>query len=386
MYMTDDLPELSPERKPARDRRLDFWRGLCLMDMVIVHMVQQGMQFGALGQEVLADYTRFAAGGYILLSGMTVGFVFYPRVLDPARRWESYLRLWRRAAFIFAVHLAVTFVELLILGPLHGGPTPPLSQAFRDILLLREGYDLLPFYVIMVALSPLVLELMRRRLAWPLVLASIGLFVWNHWNQHYAQFALPITSTFYFGFWQILFLAGIFAGSRLKRYDALPARTKRATAGGFWLVSAVIFFAAFGHHFGLQKYGLGQHVMDDRPLSPLTFWKTPLTTGELLRYFFLVGAIVTTTDLLWRWLHDRHIAEVVNRMGRRSLAIYIAQGYLVNQVDKASDRIGGPWGVQFLWMLYMLALVWSIAWLLDVFSVFRLRLTASQGRALPVTS
>src|SRR4051794_19172589 len=112
--MTDYLPELSPERKSARDHRLDFWRGLCLMDMVIVHMVQQGTQFGALGQEVLADYTRFAAGGYILLSGMTVGFVFYPRALDPDRRWDSYLRLWRRAAFIFAVHLFVTFVELLI--------------------------------------------------------------------------------------------------------------------------------------------------------------------------------------------------------------------------------------------------------------------------------
>jgi hypothetical protein len=384
--MTDYLPELSPQRTRPRDHRLDFWRGLCLIDMVIVHMVQQGMQFGALGQEVLADYTRFAAGGYILLSGMTVGFVFYPRALDPQRRWESYLRLWRRATFIFAIHLLVTFVELLILGPLHGGHTPPLSQAVRDILLLREGYDLLPFYVIMVGLSPLVLELMRRRRAWPLLFVSAGWFVWTHWKHHYAQFAFPITSTFYVGFWQVLFLAGIFAGSRLKRYDALPARSKLAISGGFWVVSAVIFFAAYGHHFGLQKYGLGQHVMDERPLSPLTFWKTPLTTGELLRYFFLVGAIVTTTDLLWRWIRDSRLAAVVNRMGRRSLAIYITQGYFVIQVDKASDRIGGPWGVQFLWMLYMLALVWSIAWLLDVFSALRLRLTASQDRTLPVTS
>ena len=382
------MTELPLQRQSLRDSRLDFWRGLCLIDMVIVHMVQQGMQFGAFGLEFFTDYTRFAAGGYILISGMTVGFVFYPRVLDRPRRWESYLRLWRRAAFIFALHVLVTFCEMLFLGPMHGGPPLETGKVIRDILLMREGYDLLPFYVIMLTLSPLAMELMRRGLTWLLAIASLSIFVWYHWNQHYDLMSFHITNTFFWGFWQTLFFAGLFAGSKLRRYDALSTSRKVTITGGFWLMSAVIFFAAFGHHFGLQKYGLGQTAMDAHPLSPLTFWKTPLTVGEVLRYFFLVGAMVTTTDLLWAWLRDGRLAAIVNRMGRRSLAIYIAQGYLVHQVDKACDRIGGPWGVQFLWMAYMLALVWSIAWLLDVLKAIRIRLlgSASQDEALAVTS
>jgi hypothetical protein len=354
--------------------------------MVLVHMVQQGMLFGPLGHEMFMDYTRFAAGGYVLISGLTVGFVFFRRVLDPERRWESYLRLFRRAAFIFGLHVLITLFENLILGPLRGDPFPSVGHTFRDIVLFREGYDLLPFYVFMLALSPLVMELMRRGLTWAVVLASAVLFVWTHHNENYAWVSFQITNTFFFGLWQVIFLTGLIAGSKLRAYDALPIRAKLLVTGGFWLASAVIFFVAFGHHFGLQQYGLGQKVMDARPLSPLTFWKTPLTVGELLRYVMLVGAIVTTTDLLWRWIDGGRIAAVVNRMGQRSLAIYIAQGYLIYHIDRAYDRIGGPWGVQFLWMAYAVALMWSIAWLLDVLKALRQRLTASQDAPLSITS
>src|SRR5688572_17618177 len=112
--MADTSSELPLQRTTARDHRLDFWRGLCLIDMILVHMVQQGMLFGPVGHEFFMDYTRFAAGGYVLVSGLTVGFVFYRRILDPERRWDSYLRIWRRATFIFALHCIITLAENLI--------------------------------------------------------------------------------------------------------------------------------------------------------------------------------------------------------------------------------------------------------------------------------
>ena len=350
----------------VRDQRLDFWRGLCLIDMVVVHLVQYGMQFGALGHEVLADYTRFAAGGYVLISGMTVGFVFFPRVLDPERRRAAYVSLFRRAVYIYLIHTAVTVLEVLILCPMRGDPIGPIDVTLFNTLTFRQGYDLLPFYVIMLALCPFVLELMRRRLGWAVALLSTAGFLWGKVGYHYADFSPPITKTFFVVLWQPIFLMGIFAGTRLRWYGTLSTRTKQWTMAGFWLASTLIFFAAYGDHFHL------------RLPTPLSFWKIPLTFGEILRYICLVGAIVTTTDLLWRWIGDSAVAAYVNRLGRRSLAMYIAQIYVVGYVNNLVDSHPGPWGTQFFFMALALTILWLIALAMDTIAVLRARVRETE--------
>lgn len=57
-----------------RDRRLDLWRGLCLIDMILVHLAHEGVQFGVLTPWIV-DYTRFAAGGFVFVAGLGVGLV-----------------------------------------------------------------------------------------------------------------------------------------------------------------------------------------------------------------------------------------------------------------------------------------------------------------------
>jgi hypothetical protein len=58
----------------VRDRRLDLWRGLCLIDMILVHLAHEGVQFGVLTPWIV-DYTRFAAGGFVFVAGLGVGLV-----------------------------------------------------------------------------------------------------------------------------------------------------------------------------------------------------------------------------------------------------------------------------------------------------------------------
>jgi hypothetical protein len=282
--------------------------------------------------------------------------------MDDTRRKSAYMNLLRRAAYIYLIQIAITVFEILIMCPLRGEAIPPISQLVLDTFCFRQGYDLLPFYVFMLALSPLVMELMRRNLAWVVGIASAGLFIWGEQGDHYQLLSLHITHTFYFVLWQAIFLIGLFAGTKLRWYSALPTRTKIATAAGFWMASIVIFFAAYGQHFNLALH------------TPLTFWKNPLTFGEVLRYLGLVGAIATTTDLLWRWIADSAVAAFVNRMGRRSLAMYITQIYLVGQIDHLVDRADGPWGTQFFFMAVAITVLWLFALALDGYAALKARL------------
>src|SRR5580698_5824013 len=98
--MMDSSPPIeTPPTRSARDARLDFWRGLCLIDMVLVHLVYAPhVQFApALGQW-LGEYTRFAAGGFVMVAGLSVGAIFLPRSRQPHKRWSTYRALWRRSA------------------------------------------------------------------------------------------------------------------------------------------------------------------------------------------------------------------------------------------------------------------------------------------------
>ena len=77
----------------GRDFRLDFWRGLCLVDMVLVHLVYEGVRMGRILPPVLGEFTRFAAGGFIFLAGLAVTYIFLPKARDPDKRWPTYRAL-----------------------------------------------------------------------------------------------------------------------------------------------------------------------------------------------------------------------------------------------------------------------------------------------------
>ena len=85
--------------KARRDDRLDFWRALCLIDMVLVHLVYvAGVNFGII-QRSIGEYTRFAAGGFVFVAGMSIGAIFLPRTFADKGRRKVYFSLWRRACW-----------------------------------------------------------------------------------------------------------------------------------------------------------------------------------------------------------------------------------------------------------------------------------------------
>ncbi len=367
-----DLP-LSARSQSVRDERLDFWRGLCLIDMVLVHLVHQGMNFGQPWWSILGEYTRFAAGGFIFVAGMSVGAIFLPRVREERNRRKTHLRLMKRSGYILAVHYIAT-AGFLLLYPLYGsGPFASVSDLLRDILLFRSGSDLLPFYVVMVAITPLLLELLRRGMGWLVALLSLAVFMtWGRMDPYFLS--APIQQCFLLPLWQVIFIAGLLAGAALPAYDRLAQSTKRIIAGFSTIFLVVMFFGAYGGDFGLA-------------LSlPVVFWKVPLSVGEILKYLAFMLALMSVTDLFWQRLAGSAVVRFSSRMGRRSLAMYVVHVWIVSLTVTLAGWLGWSGASNLIFAITAVAALWGTAWVMDFCKTCMANVHGREGRQIEMAS
>lgn len=317
--------------------------------MLLVHLIHQGMSLGWHADLWVGEYTRFAAGGFIFIAGLSVGRIYLPRAIDPQLRGAAYYALFRRAGLIIAVHW-VAEISFLIMWPLFGGITfREPARRVGEVFLLQSGYDLLPFYVVMVALSPLLLEMLRRRLHWLVAAMSVAVFLVSHATGWWHSHTLPIQRDFYPSLWQVIFVAGLLSADLLTGYDRLSRRGKAAVVCVAWALHGLMFVAYYGPDFGLYLY------------LPLSFTKVPLSEGEALRYLTLIVAIATTTDLLWKpLLSGRAFTEAAECLGRNSLWVYVAHVWIVQIAVRGSDFVPHAWG-RLLIALAALLVMWTFA-------------------------
>jgi hypothetical protein len=353
----------SSSQSPARDQRLDFWRGLCLVDMLLVHLYYQNVQFGDFLGRLLGEYTRFAAGGFIFVSGLSIGVIFLPRAMDDKRRGKTYESLWRRSIYILAVNylcaMVLIIMEMLIpdaKAPTHGfrGNFVNPMTLLRDIFFLREGGDLLPFYVMMIALSPFLLAGVRRRLGWFFILiGSVALFVWGLW--HPWALALAQHDKFPPVLWQIIFVAGFLLGYAWPKYNAMANKSKLVIAAVAWFVVSVLFVMEYSYQWGMPQLSFN-----------VPFTKVPLSTAEGLRYLCIIMAIITTTDLLWPMIGETSASAFVQTLGRKSLPVYVLHLWVVQILGALA--VAWPWmgAWQILFAGFSLLILWLFALILDI--------------------
>lgn len=333
----------------ARDHRLDFWRGLCLVDMVLVHLVYEGVRMGSVLTPLLGEFTRFAAGGFIFLAGLGVSYIFLPKARPEEKRWGTYQALWRRSLYLLGVHYAAS-LSFIFIYPIRdfAGPYPGALAYVRDVLLFREGSDLLIFYVIMVALSPALLEVIRRGYAWVVAAASITLFALGQYDPY--ALGLPIQKNFMVVLWQMIFVMGMLAGAALPKWDALTTRAKLTLAAAAVATLAII------------------ETIHYTPWGWPRFVKCPLSWGEAARYISMITAIMMVTDLAWRWIADGRAAAFFSRLGRRSLAVYVAHVWVVAFVIAAARRTEWLGNWQILLVVTAIAMLWAWTCVLDTLS------------------
>ena len=208
----------------------------------------------------------------------------------------------------------------------------------RDIFLLREGGDLLPFMRHHDRPLPVPLvHALRGKWGWiAILLASLSVFTWGLWHPWFLAPAQhenfpPIL-------WQAIFVLGLLVGFAWPRYNALTNRTKSFLAAGSWLVAACLFVMEFSYLWGMPQLSFG-----------IAFVKVPLSTPEALRYLSIIIGIITTTDVLWPYIAETSAAAFVQTLGRKSLPVYALHLWVVEAMGalaKQYPAIGtgdSPW-------------------------------------------
>ncbi len=302
----------------TRDDRLDVWRGLCLVDVVLVHLAFSGLGFPGPLDQAIKHYTRFAAGGFVFLAGLTVGVVFWPAVLRGAEaRWRVYERLWRRATLLVLVELGAS-LAFRLLDPMRWfpvDPDTPLTDAVLGILLFRRPGvmgGILVLYALILGTLPAVFELRRRAGDLAVVALSLGLYAvaWGTGGLRWPRGEFPVV------YWQPVFLAGLIAA---QAWGWMRAGSRRRAVA--WAVAATGAFAAmFVLHHG-PSFG----VVTPARLVPLNFDKNPLQPGALLWYLAVVQLVLAWTHLAWDGLvAGTQASRWLALLGRHSLLFYTA--------------------------------------------------------------
>ena len=214
----------------SRDLRLDFFRGLALFCIFLDHIPGNIVAQFTLQSVMLGD----AAEVFILVSGYTAGMV-YGRVLERQGFLASTVRIGHRVwqlyvahVFLFVMFMALMsytvdalnnalYAEELLAAEFLNEPGVAVVKAM--LLQFQPAFmDILPLYIVLLALLPLALAAFR---VWPwpavVLVASFGLWLAVQIDWRIALPAYPGPDRLWFFnplAWQALFLFAAWLGWR----------------------------------------------------------------------------------------------------------------------------------------------------------------------------
>jgi hypothetical protein len=268
---------------------LDALRGLMLLWITATHLPTP------LSTYVNQPFGFFAGTeGFIFLSALFTGLI-YSRIAEREGWGSMCRRLWARAGRLYGYHLALLVVAFAIGAPLAARGNRPAvhnlldfyyaagrTRAYLDaaLLLYRPPLlDILPIYVIFLALTPLALW-MGSRLGWRYAFAG-GVALWVLAQLGARSFAhrlltgdlgvhVPLNQMGAFDLWawQLWWLIGLWLGVRWARDDLhLEASAKRLTVPAA-IVSASFLVVRYAQVEGLVSFGKSAWLLDKWSFGP----------------------------------------------------------------------------------------------------------------------
>lgn len=309
-----------------------------------------------------------AAGGFFLLSGVTLGRVGRRRAAAGRSR-EFALRLWRRALWLWVVNTAL----VLALRQLEGSRVLPggflagyWDGAPRWLQILSfdqpSVLHVLPRYVVFLLLAPLVLAALRAGCG--IWVGALSVLLWLANRMPYGSLLLAPFETaeasFPLASWQLLFVAGILVGHRRWGEDDAGHLPRAVVA------IAVPLTLAFAVHRQLAVPGL----LESAP-EWLYLWFGRNYLGPL-RLLNLLALAITLWWVVDRWLVPvrRLCGPFLEPFGRQALVAYLLHVPLVWTLACLPQSARGAFAVP-LAAIAALALVGWLARLLPVQRLLR---------------
>ena len=316
-------------QQSRRDLRLDLFRGLALLFIFIDHIPNNVLSYVTLHSIAFSD----AAEVFIFISGYAAATV-YGRALQRhggvAATGQICRRIWQLYVahiFIFVILAAEVCYATLSLHQTYSedfGIDNFIDEpqvAIIKVLLLQyqpQFLDILPIYMILLGVFPVVLLLLQRCLPLPLVLSG-ALYLLTlrfGWQPH----SYPDNEAWFFNplAWQFLFVIGATAGYSQHGRWVFPGQ-------GSWLPKLAI---AITVAIGIVSISWTIHGAYDafpglllRELSPLVADKSNLAPLRLISFLALavtVAHFVGRDSGVLRW----RVAQLIIRCGQHSLQVF----------------------------------------------------------------
>jgi len=320
---------------------IDFWRGVVLSIIFVNHI--PGNILGALTPRNFGFSD--ASEAFVFISGLSIA-VAYGRKFGDGRGFSAGKPLIRRAARLYLVHLALTAAAIALLFTASsvsgrewlpefgcGAACQDPARGVWGFLILAEQisyFNILPLYVVLLVLAPLLLVVgARDRVA--MLAASFALYVAGRWFEP-ALRASPDQAAWYFNpaAWQLMFAMGVFTGLSLPEGGPTHRRSLYWLALLFSMVAAVVVSNAGGLSPGLV----------DRAGEFLDWNKSSLGTVRIIAFVALAYCIYCSG--MTERLRRLSIYPAFSLLGRNALPVFCvasllsALGQILNECWLAS--------------------------------------------------
>jgi hypothetical protein len=294
--------------KPRRDLRLDVFRGLALFFIFVDHIPYN--QLSAFTVQALGFFD--AAEVFIFISGYTAALVYgrsYMRDGFLVATAQVYRRVWQLYVahlFLFIVLSAIVsyviqragsplYAEELGVGDFLAEPHVALVRALT-LEFQPTFLDILPLYIVLLAVFPLVLMALQRS-PWLALLPSLALYAAVYaFDLRFRGY--PNDQPWFFNHlaWQLLFVVGAAAGFAKVAGHSITRKAK-------WLVWPALAIAVVA--FTIEMSWVIHRRIDAFPalflelLWPLN--KTDLSPVRLINFLAatLVAAWLIRPDAAW---------------------------------------------------------------------------------------
>lgn len=267
--------------------------------------------------EKFVSYTETSMDIFILLVGFTVGWYYYPRYIQDSSTVTR--RLLNRALQILLIQYILIFtINLPLYYILYDKirQTEPLRLFLMKSMLFLNQIGIihvLPTFIPLFLISPLILYLFRRRLDSLIIGSSLCLFIIG--NKYPYALDLGEKTIFPFIVWQVYFFAGCFLG-KISYYKKKigPENVDKY----FYMSVLILFVVMFLRHA--------------KVIPPNLVSTHPLNVMGLLYRASIVFFIYTASLRYWSLIKTIEIHRYVLLFGRHALLVFGLHVYLAKSM------------------------------------------------------
>ncbi|MFN3869504.1 MAG: OpgC family protein [Hyphomicrobiaceae bacterium] len=363
-----------------RDPRVDFFRGLALIIIFIVHVPMNPLGDLMPGKFGFSDSAEI----FVFCSGLAAAFA-YGRIYDNEGFAAGTVQVGRRVWHLYWAHIAIflvivsmnvqfdrwagtgtMFVDGFNHGPFLVDQSGEILTALLTLRYVPNFFDILPTYIVVMAMVPLVMALAR------ISTYAVAAFVYCMWiigDLPWLELpAEPWSDRVWFFdpfSWQMLFFVGFAIG---RGWLPAPPRRRWAVALALAIIIASVPFA----HHGLYN-AIGFSAWTTEIISRLND-KTHLGVARVVHFAALAYVAFYVSGPLGDRLHGQ-IARFVRVVGSQALPVFL--------VGQVLSVLGG-FILQMTAMATLAVVVVNVAGVLVLYAVAVTMTTVARKRAQAV--